>query len=263
MAVDAKGVTIPSSEFYGHGYSSGTQAANWGQSKQTGLLDGMQSYPPLMDPRYKATAADKSAFESGFNAGYDEAYKAKATTYGDEYVKAVKADEARQKGLKTVEQWEDEASIPSWGIAQSVASNFNVDVEAFEEKVAASSAAIAKSSYGASFMTRNASFLAEWSATYGQIQAKSGTPSDSVAKIRTARAALNALKSDLNKTVAAPVVFTPVKKTQETKQTKITPPAAAKATIPTWGIVAAVGALGVGGYFLFFHKKNDDLTTGA
>lgn len=256
MAVDPSGKTIPTSEFYSRGYARGTEAASAAQSRQTGLDQGFGSDPFLQDPRYKATAEDKTAYKNGFNAGYDSVYKSKATTYGDEYIKVVKADEDRQKGIKTVEAWENEASIPSWGIAQAVAANFNVDVMAFQAKVTTNAKEIAKSSYGQSFTARNATFLTEWTTTYAKIQAQVGTPSNAVAEVRKARAALNVLKVDLNKTVASPVVFTPDKK-DEKKDVKIAPPIAAKASIPTWGIVAALGAIGVGGYFLFFHKKNE------
>jgi hypothetical protein len=260
MAVDPSGSTIPSSEFYSRGYARGSDAASAAQSKQTGLAQGLGSDPLLTDPSYKATAADKASYQSGFNAGYDAVYKSKSTAYGTDYTKTVKADEDRQKGLKTVEQWENEASIPSWGIAQAVAANFNVDVTSFEEKVVSNADAIAKSSYGESFAKRNGTFAAEWARLYMSIQSQSlSSPSVAVAEVRKARAALNALKQDLNKTVASPVVFTPDKKKEIVVSPPPPAPADAKISIPTWGIVAALGALGAGGYFLFFYKKDGEV----
>ena len=81
MAVDPSGQTIPSSYFYERGYVAGSNAASNAQSK-TFVEEAIASMSEFQDPRYQATAADKTSFRQGFTAGYDKIYKAKTTDYG-------------------------------------------------------------------------------------------------------------------------------------------------------------------------------------
>lgn len=255
MAVDPSGQTIPSSYFYERGYSAGSQAASAGQSKT--LVDqAMQSMPEFQDPRYQATAADKSSFKSGFAAGYDKVYSSKKTEYGDAYTKTVTDAEKTAAGQKTVEQWENETNIPSWSVAKAVSANFGVDAENFEEKVV--KAPVPASAQGLAFGAKLSSFHLTAQSVVRAVQGeKYASPSAAVAEIRKGRAALNTLMKEYSSLVSAPArtQVGPTATTQTT-ESKIEAPVA-KAPFPVWAILAALGVVGVGGYFMFFHEKKD------
>lgn len=254
MAVDPSGQTIPSGYFYERGYSAGYNAASAGQSRT--LVDqAMQSMPEFQDPRYQATAADKSSFKSGFTAGYDKVYAAKKTDYGDSYTKTVAEAEKTVSQQKTVEQWENETNIPSWGIAKSVSANFGVDVENFESKVA--SKPVAASAAGLAFGAKMVSFHNTARSVVQAVQAQGyPSPSAAVAEIRKGRTALNALMKEYQSLSGAVPVRTQAGPTTQTSDAKIEPPVA-KAPFPVWAILAALGVVGVGGYFMFFYEKKD------
>lgn len=255
MAVDPSGQTIPSGYFYERGYSFGTMAASGGQSK-TYVEEAMRSMAEFQDPRFKATDADRSSFKSGFTAGYNSVYaqKSKDVDYGAEYAKQVAAEEKRVAGLKTVEQWENEVNIPSWGIAKSVASNFATDVESFDSLV--ESKPVAATPAGIAFGVKMRSFYGTAKNVYKAVQAQSyPSPSSAVAEIRKGRTALNALiKEYQSLSGAAPVRTQTAPPTTQPPAGKIDAPVA-KAPFPVWAILAALGVVGVGGYFMFFYEK--------
>lgn len=257
MAVDPSGQTIPSGYFYERGYSFGTTAASGGQSK-TFVEEAMRSMAEFQDPRYKATDADKASFKSGFTAGYNSVYaqKSKDVDYGADYAKQVAAEEKRVAGLKTVEQWENETNIPSWGIAKSVSANFGVDAENFEAKVVKNP--VPATPQGLSFGAKISSFHVTAQNVVRAVQGeKYASPSAAVAEIRKGRTALNALIKEYQSLSGAEPVRTQVgPTTTKTSDAKIVPPVA-KAPFPVWAILAALGVVGVGGYFMFFYEKKD------
>lgn len=260
MAVDPSGQTLPPPYFYDRGHSYGRQAAGQGLSR-TFVEDAMRQMAEFQDPSFKATAADKSSFKAGFTDGYNMIYSqgAKDPDYGAEYVKRLAAEEKRVAGLKTVEQWENEVNIPSWGVADSVASRFGADVEEFESLV--QSKPVAASPAGLAFAAKMTSFHDTAKNVCKAVLAKGyPSPSSAVAEIRKGRTALNALIKEYKSLSGGESARTQT----PPPSVKIQPPAAKieapapKEPFPMWVILAAlggVGLLGVGGYFMFFYEK--------
>ncbi len=253
MAVDPSGQTIPSTEFYTRGWSQGSNAAA-GLQARSFVEEAMRGESFLQDPRYQATDADRAAYRSGFNAGYDAAYKAKSSdsSYGSAYAKTVAAEEERVKGLKTVEQWELETSIPSWSVAKAVAANFNADVDAFQSRVRAS-VEVTKTSEGTLWAAKYATFYAQWKSVYTAIQAQSGySPSSAVAEVRKARSSLVALSKAFDGLSRSGAVVAPP---PAPPAPPVPPPVGAKSILPTVGIIAAIATAAGGAWWMFSSKS--------
>lgn len=215
------------------------------------------SYPRLSEMGSDET---RSAYTTYFQQRYQQTMAAKKSTGSSDPTKVAVAlsDEVSKMGGKTVAQWENELNIPSWEIAQAVAQNFNADELSFERMLATGDA-YSKVQKDATLPPKIASFITQWRTSYAAIRGQVGfTPTTAVAEVRRARAAMNALATQISKVLEATPVAPPVKTTfNPPPAPPAPPPIAAKSKLPAVGILAALGAIGAGVWYAFFRKKDN------
>lgn len=261
MATNPDGSTIPLAYFYQLGTQHGEAAARMKRPRSAVDQDMAQLVPQFQDPRYKATAEDKGTYRTAWLKRYDYVIS-QLTPKEQDMAKTATAQEEQKL---TVDQWEQQNTIPDWSIAKAVASNFNTAEKGFESRVAAGAKAMSSSAEGKALAANCASFIAQWNAIYIAIQAQAPTytPSSAVAEVRKARSTMALLDTALAKTVTDASLQKDVVVQVDKNDIKPPPPPppvikpTAKAKIPGWGIVAGLAAA-VAGIFYAFRKKKDE-----
>lgn len=255
MAVMPDGSTVPQSYFQTLGSQHGEAAARMKRPRSAVDEDMRTRVTEFQDPRYNATATDKSTYRTAWLNRYD--YVLKQLTPQEQ--KMAQEATAQEEKKLTVEQWEKELNIPSWSIAEAVTANFHTEEQAFEGAVSGVSNQLSKSTEGTKYLAKAASFFSQWRAVRVAILAHTGyTPSTAVAEVRKARLAMSSLKTELAALLpkVQQDVVAPPPPPPQTDKPPVVPPIAAKAKFPGWAIFAAIAAA-AGGLFFAFRKKKE------
>lgn len=228
-----------------------TVAMEWGA--QDGYEAAMAGRPRTSLPRINEfdTSEEKSAYTSLFQERYDQTMAAKKSAGSSDPAKvALAISDLLAKDAAALEMLTD---VPSWDIADKVASNFNSDEKAFERAVGQNQQALLPKPDLVTLITK---FVAEWNTVYYAIKARTGyTPTSAVAEVRRARAAMNMLIGKVNTAIEESRKTTPTPAVPVKTPAAPPVPIAAKSKLPAWAIVAAIVAAAGGAFLVFRNKK--------
>lgn len=210
------------------------------------------THPEVMNGDDSDRSLYRTTFRSRYNQTISEMGAAGLKYDGKSPAQVAEENAAKEASKKTVSEWEQESSIPSWSIAKAVAANFNADVDAFQSRVRAS-VEVTKTSEGTLWAAKYATFYAQWKSVYTAIQAQSGySPSSAVAEVRKARSSLVALSKAFDGLSRSGAVVAPP---PAPPAPPVPPPVGAKSILPTVGIIAAIAAAAGGAWWMFSSKS--------